>query len=81
MTLLASFVVAAVPLGLLALVSAWASYDRFHETIFCKSGRSRWWEFGVALLLLAALVAVPFLLLCVAVSALGWAARTLGWIA
>ena len=81
MTLLAYFVVAAVPLGLLALLSTWM-HDPEDESLFFDGRRMRWWEGGAALLVVGSVfVVLPSLVLFILFWLPVWASRTLGWIA
>ncbi len=79
MTLLAYFVVAAVPLGLLALFSLCAHKPEA-DSLFLDGKDMRWWESGVALLAILFVVAVPYLLGIGVVWVISWALLTLGWV-
>ena len=84
MTLLAYFVVAAVPLGLLALVSAWVATS-FNNGIQLGRNRGReplkWWQPGAGILFLAGFAGVMLAAILGVGAATVWALRTLGWIA
>lgn len=78
MTLLAYFVVAAVPLGLLALVSWWVASGVNDQY---RTDPLKWWHPGAGILLIVGLVVGLYAGLAGIFAALTWAARTLGWIA
>jgi hypothetical protein len=79
-TLLAYFVVAAVPLGLLALFSLCAHKPEA-DSVFLDGKDMRWWEPGACLLILGGMFVGPLLLLFGVAWILGWAFKTIGWIA
>jgi hypothetical protein len=79
MTLLAYFVVIAVPLGLLAILCL-CLHRSDDPSLFFKDENMRWWESPVALIVSIFVLSVPILLGIGVVWSLSWALLTLGWL-